>query len=258
LGLDEEFLHGQLATGVPPADAVRQIVLFGARNRDGWGVAPPFLPRSLICYPCYRRKRPISRCSTARAASPLTAMDKRRAMSVRRSRAGSILLPSTGGCGVGQPCAIDESKLYVIEGAPEGRSIFIFDVVDGGAKLANGRIFINCDNEETPDGFRVDVDGNLWCGWGMSPALDGVKVFNPAGKAIGFIALPERAANVLLRWPLPQPAVHGGEPLDLFALCERAGRGRRVSASHLRRRSRDRFRCRPNGAHSAFQKSKNH
>ena len=196
MGLDEEFLHGQLATGVPPADAVRQIVLFGARNHDGWGVAPPFLPRSLICYPCYRRKRPISRCSTARAASPLTAMDKRRAMSVRRSRAGSILLPSTGGCGVGRPYAIDESKLYVIEGAPEGRSIFIFDVVDGGAKLANGRIFINCDNEETPDGFRVDVDGNLWCGWGMSPALDGVKVFNPAGKAIGFIALPERAANV--------------------------------------------------------------
>jgi sugar lactone lactonase YvrE len=31
---------------------------------------------------------------------------------------------------------------------------------------------------------------------GVSPALDGVKVFNPAGKAIGFIALPERAANV--------------------------------------------------------------
>jgi hypothetical protein len=31
--------------------------------------------------------------------------------------------------------------------------------------------------EATPDGFRVDVDGNLWCGWGMNPALDGVKVF---------------------------------------------------------------------------------
>jgi gluconolactonase len=90
----------------------------------------------------------------------------------------------------------DESKLYVIESAAEGRSIYVFDVVDGGAKLANGRIFINCEKEETPDGFRVDVDGNLWCGWGMSPALDGVKVFNPAGKAIGFIALPERAANV--------------------------------------------------------------
>jgi gluconolactonase len=47
----------------------------------------------------------------------------------------------------------DESKLYVIESAPEGRSIYFFDVVDGGAKLANGRIFIDCEKEETPDGF---------------------------------------------------------------------------------------------------------
>ena len=84
----------------------------------------------------------------------------------------------------------DELKLYVIESAPEGRSISVFDVADGRAKLANGRMFINCEKVETPDGFRVDVDGNLWCGWGMRPALDGVKVFNPAGKAIGFIAPP--------------------------------------------------------------------
>src|SRR5262245_4154759 len=57
-------------------------------------------------------------------------------------------------------------------------------------------VYTGREKEETPDGFRVDADGNLWCGWRMSPALDGVKVFNPAGKAIGFIALPERAANV--------------------------------------------------------------
>ena len=31
-------VHGELAAGVPPPDVVRQIVLFGARNRDGWGV----------------------------------------------------------------------------------------------------------------------------------------------------------------------------------------------------------------------------
>ena len=31
-------VHGQLAAGVPPADTVRQIALFGAHNRDGWGV----------------------------------------------------------------------------------------------------------------------------------------------------------------------------------------------------------------------------
>jgi nitrite reductase/ring-hydroxylating ferredoxin subunit len=31
-------VHGQLAASVAPADTVRQIALFGARNRDGWGV----------------------------------------------------------------------------------------------------------------------------------------------------------------------------------------------------------------------------
>src|SRR5215510_12968894 len=31
-------VHGQLAADVPRADVVRQVALFGARNRDGWGV----------------------------------------------------------------------------------------------------------------------------------------------------------------------------------------------------------------------------
>jgi gluconolactonase len=49
----------------------------------------------------------------------------------------------------------------------------------------------------TPDGFRVDVDGNLWVGWGMrQEGLDGVSVFNPEGKLIGRTDLPERCGNV--------------------------------------------------------------
>jgi nitrite reductase/ring-hydroxylating ferredoxin subunit len=31
-------VHGQLATGVPSSDVVRQVALFGIENRDGWGV----------------------------------------------------------------------------------------------------------------------------------------------------------------------------------------------------------------------------
>lgn len=90
----------------------------------------------------------------------------------------------------------DESKLYVIDsGAPGARVIHVFDVVEG-SKLANQRPFLNCEPGETPDGFRCDIHGNLWCGWGMSPTLDGVLVVNPAGKRIGFIALPERCANL--------------------------------------------------------------
>jgi gluconolactonase len=95
----------------------------------------------------------------------------------------------------------DEKKLYVIESKPGVRAIYVFDVVDG-VKLANGKKLITCTKEETPDGFRVDVDGNLWCGWGMGTAeLDGVRIFNPAGQPIGHISLPERAANVCFGGP---------------------------------------------------------
>jgi hypothetical protein len=31
-------VHGQLAADVPQAEIVRQVALFGAQNRDGWGV----------------------------------------------------------------------------------------------------------------------------------------------------------------------------------------------------------------------------
>ncbi len=91
----------------------------------------------------------------------------------------------------------DELKLYIVEAALNPRVIQVFDVTDNGTKLANKRAFINAEPGGTPDGFRVDVDGNLWCGWGMgNEKQDGVKVFDNTGKAIGFIALPERCANV--------------------------------------------------------------
>ncbi len=89
----------------------------------------------------------------------------------------------------------DESVLYVVASRASPREILAFDVVDG-KRLANRRVFINA-GPGTPDGFRVDEDGNLWCGWGMgTPELDGVMVFNPAGEPIGRIALPERCANL--------------------------------------------------------------
>jgi len=96
----------------------------------------------------------------------------------------------------------DESKLYVINASATPREILIYDVVDNGTKLANKRVFITAEPGGTPDGFRLDVDGNLWCGWGMGNAQqDGVKVFDSTGKPIGFIALPERSANVCFGGP---------------------------------------------------------
>lgn len=91
----------------------------------------------------------------------------------------------------------DEARLYVVEsrGVPN-RNIRCFDAVDG-ERLSNSRVLIDAGPGGTPDGFRVDIDGNLWAGWGMgTPELDGVMVFSPQGEPIGRIALPERCANV--------------------------------------------------------------
>jgi gluconolactonase len=94
----------------------------------------------------------------------------------------------------------DEKKLYVIESEPGARAVYAFDL--DGAKLSSPRKLIVCAKAETPDGFRVDVDGNLWCGWGMGSAeLDGIRIFNPEGAPIGHISLPERSANVCFGGP---------------------------------------------------------
>lgn len=91
----------------------------------------------------------------------------------------------------------DESKLYVVEAGITPRVIRAFDVVERGTQLARPRALITAEPNGTPDGLRCDVDGNLWVGWGMgAEGLDGVAIFNPDGKAIGRIDLPERCANL--------------------------------------------------------------
>src|SRR5713226_5708636 len=62
----------------------------------------------------------------------------------------------------------DEKKLYIIEAGVTPRVFRVYDV--DGEKLMNGRAFIAAEPGGTPDGFRCDVDGNLWCGWGMGNA----------------------------------------------------------------------------------------
>ena len=90
----------------------------------------------------------------------------------------------------------DESILYLVESGTVPRNVYAYDVVDGGRRIANRRKLIDV-GAGTPDGMRCDVEGNLWMGWGMGdPALDGVHVFNPDGRLIGRIRLPERCANV--------------------------------------------------------------
>ena len=115
----------------------------------------------------------------------------------RVDAAGTISVVAEG---INQPNGLafspDESILYIVESRSVPRRILACDVV-GGTALSNRRVAIDAGPKGTPDGFRVDVDGNLWCGWGMGEAgLDGVHVFNPDGRLIGRIDLPERCANL--------------------------------------------------------------
>jgi gluconolactonase len=91
----------------------------------------------------------------------------------------------------------DERQLYVIESRGEpNRLIHVYEVDSDGRSLGGGRVFHDA-GVGTIDGLRADIDGNLWCGWGMgSDELDGVVVISPEGRAIGRIALPERCANL--------------------------------------------------------------
>lgn len=117
----------------------------------------------------------------------------------------------------------DESKLYVIEwkGTPN-RSLWSYDVAADGS-VGNKTKLIDATDQGALDGFKVDREGNLWCGWGSNGALaaeptliggrkvylpkgrsedlDGVMVFNPKGVPIGFISLPERCANLTFGGP---------------------------------------------------------
>jgi gluconolactonase len=103
----------------------------------------------------------------------------------------------------------DEKKLYVVESrAQPNRVIWAYDVGADGSTVSNKTKFIDAGGPGALDGFKVDTDGNLWCGWGSNGSagakpedLDGVMVFNPFGKAIGFIRLPERCANLTFGGP---------------------------------------------------------
>jgi gluconolactonase len=88
----------------------------------------------------------------------------------------------------------DESVLYVgdtgrTHGEFRAHQIIAFDVTTDATTLINPRVFAVIE-PWVPDGFRVDVAGNLFV-----TAGDGVQVFNPGGEMLGKIHTPEAAAN---------------------------------------------------------------
>jgi gluconolactonase len=92
----------------------------------------------------------------------------------------------------------DESILYIADSGfwpnPEApHHIRAFDVAGDGLK--NSRVLTEV-SPGIPDGFRVDVEGNIW-----TSAGDGVQCFTSSGDLIGKIHVPEKVANVCFGGP---------------------------------------------------------
>ena len=95
----------------------------------------------------------------------------------------------------------DESVLYVSDSSvappsgvpdprrPGGHAIHAYDVFEG-RHAKNGRVFAEV-GPGLPDGFRVDVRGNVW-----TSSQDSVQVFSPGGELLERIPVPETVANV--------------------------------------------------------------
>lgn len=86
----------------------------------------------------------------------------------------------------------DEKTLYVDDSAR--RHIRAFDVARDGS-LANGRLFCELhprgDEQGVPDGMKVDQEGHVYC---TGPA--GVWIFDPTGRLLGRVVMPEVPANL--------------------------------------------------------------
>ena len=82
------------------------------------------------------------------------------------------------------------------------RVIYAFDLQ--GPKLTNKRLFTDMTVDGVkcgPDDMCADVFGNLWCSSNAPLGYAGVRVFNPAGKLIGRIRLPDVCANLTFGGP---------------------------------------------------------
>ena len=95
----------------------------------------------------------------------------------------------------------DESELYVVESRAEPhRRLWAYRVGADGS-LSHKRLVIDAADGGALDGIAVDVQGHIWCGYGStgrvpSAGLDGVRIVEASGQALGHIHLPERCANL--------------------------------------------------------------
>jgi gluconolactonase len=107
----------------------------------------------------------------------------------------------------------DFRRLYVTstgkgpgDTGPGGKGeVYVFDVGSDN-KVSNGKLFTDCTIDDVkcgPDGVRCDVGGNVWVSSNAGRALgySGATVWNPAGKLLGRIRLPEVCGNLAFGGP---------------------------------------------------------
>jgi gluconolactonase len=103
--------------------------------------------------------------------------------------------------------SLNGSKLYVSDsgrthGPEYPAHIRVFDVSPTG-DVSGGRVFAEC-TAGFFDGFRVDVEGNIW-----ASAHDGVHCYHPDGTLLGKVLIPEVVAN----------CVFGGPKRNILFIC---------------------------------------
>ena len=92
----------------------------------------------------------------------------------------------------------DCEKVYIIRGG----GVFVADVRGHG--ISGLKRFTDCMVDGVhcgPDGMRADRAGNIWVSSAAPLGYAGVTVWNPAGKLLGRIRLPEGCANLCFAGP---------------------------------------------------------
>jgi gluconolactonase len=98
----------------------------------------------------------------------------------------------------------DYKHVYVVGNTPanpnNGGNIFVADVSADNKSVSNVRVLTECTIDGIKcgsDGLRADIDGNIWSSSnaGRNVGYSGVTVWDPSGKLLGRMRLPEVIGN---------------------------------------------------------------